>query len=512
MKIKFWRWGSIGVLVILVLVWSANGRTLPLGVHTLHADDAETQLSHDLGAQSIVQVFAWSEIEPTQGEFHWEYTDWLVRAAEYYHLRVIARLDKPPSWATFESTTFSAPPNRLQDYGDFVAQVATRYRGRIAAYIVWNEPNLAREWGDRALDPSGYVALLQTASARLRAADSNALIVSAGLAPTNDHTVQAMDDRDFLRAMYVAGARGAFDVLAAHPYAFAYPPDDPRGAHNSLNFWRLQDLRDIMIANGDAAKPIWITEFGYPTETPIASASLRVSEAQHAQWLPRAYEIARAQMPFVDLFTVWNLTRTAVSPEDQVGYSLLRADGTQKPAYATVQAMPKSSVAATVGADLASLFDAPTRASAFPILARDDVIHLGDAEYAYPWIPLYLGKNPSVGWTGEFYLRDSDLQSAAWGEPWTLTLELMQVNSLDTRVLMNDQPINPPYLPTEDFTSVWVTAQRQVPSSLLRVGHNMVTLRAANTLPAFQQLGSWDDLQLRNVILHKPGSALSSDH
>ena len=425
MKIKFRRWGSIGVLAIVALLWSMNGRTLPLGIHTLHADDAEAQLSRNLGAQSIVQVFAWSEIEPTQGEFHWEYTDWLVRAAEYYHLRVIARLDKPPSWATYESTTFSAPPNRLPDYGDFVAQVAMRYRGRIAAYIVWNEPNLAREWGDRTPNPSDYMALLQTASARLRTADPNALIVSAGLAPTNDHTAQALDDRDFLRAMYAAGARGAFDVLAAHPYGFAQPPDDPRNAHNSLNFWRLQDLRDIMIANGDAAKPIWITEFGYPTEISIASASSRVNENQQAQWLARAYEIARAQMPFVDLFTVWNLTRAAVAPQDQAGFSLLRADGTFKPAYATVQAMPKSSVVTAVSANLTSLFDVPARVSAFPILTRDAAIHLGDAEYSYPWVPLYRGKTPSVEWTGEFYLRDSDLQSAAWGEPWTLTLELM---------------------------------------------------------------------------------------
>lgn len=508
MKPGIWRSVALSIFVFLALIWSTRGRALSLGVHTLHANDGEMQASRDLGAQSIVQVFAWSEIEPTQGEFHWEYTDWLVRAAEYYHLRVVARLDKPPRWATGKTTPFSAPPNRLQDYGDFVAQVAARYRGRIAAYIVWNEPNLAREWGDQTPVPAAYTALLQTAATRLRAADPQALIVSAGLAPTNDRTAQALDDREFLRAMYAAGARNAFDILAAHPYPFAHPPDDPRGSHDSLNFQRIQDLRDIMIANGDAAKPIWVTEFGYPTETTPETASLQVSEKDQAQWLAGAYEIARAQMPFVNMFTLWNLTGAAVSPDDQTGYSLLHADGSPKPAYVAVQAMPKASVASTVAGNVASLFAAPASKSMFPVLARDAALHLGDSEYPWPWVPLYRGKNPSIEWTGEFYLRDSDLRSAPQSKPWMLTMELMQVNTLDARVLFNDQPVDPPFLPTEDFTSVWVTAQFQVPVRLLRIGHNTITLRAGNTIPAFQQLGSWDDLQVRNVVLHKPDSAI----
>ena len=76
-------------LALLALAWSTRGRALPLSIHTLHADDAELQQIRDLGATSVVQVFSWSEIEPTRGEFHWEYTDWLMRAAAYYHLRVI---------------------------------------------------------------------------------------------------------------------------------------------------------------------------------------------------------------------------------------------------------------------------------------------------------------------------------------------------------------------------------------------------------------------------------------
>ncbi len=490
-------------LVAATLFWSTRGRALPLGVHTLRADDTELQQIRDLGGQYVVQVFSWREIEPTRGEFHWEYTDWLVRAAEYYHLRVIARLDQAPRWATAQPVSLDGPPDHLNDYGDFVAQVAARYRGRIDAYIVWNEPNLAREWGDRAPDPAAYTALLKLAAARLRAADPGARIVSAGLAPTNENSATAMDDRDFLRGMYASGARGAFDILAAHPYAFANPPDDPRGAHTGLNFLRLLDLRDIMLANGDAATPVWITEFGYPTDTPPETASLRVPESDQARWLPQAYEIAREQMPFVQLFTVWNLAHD--DPSAQAGYSLLRADGSPKPAYAAVRAMQKESPAAALAASVASFFTASPTSSTFTVLARDAVVHLGEKEYPAPWVHLYLAKSPSTVWTGEFYLRAADLQSAPRDAPWQVTMELMQVNDFDNRVLVNDQPVNPPYLPTEDFTNIWVSAQFQVPAANLRIGRNTVTVRDGKLFPAFQLLGyTWDDFQLRSVIIRKP--------
>ncbi len=489
------------VIALALALGSAQGRALPLGVHTLRADDAELQQIRDLGSQSVVQVFSWSEIEPTRGEFHWEYTDWLVRAAEYYHLRLVARLDRTPRWATGANDALDAPPDHLDDYGDFVAQVAARYRGRIAAYIIWNEPNLAREWGNRPPDPAAYIALLETAAARIRTIDPNARIVSAGLAPTNENSATAMDDRAFQRALYAAGARGAFDILAAHPYAFTNPPDDPRGAHAGLNFRRVQDLRDVMVANGDAAKPIWITEFGYTTDTPPDTANLRVSEDAQARWLPQAYALARREMPFVEMFTVWNLARNDASA--QAGYSLMRVDGSLKPAYAAVRAMQKESPAASLAASVASIFAQPAPQATFTVLARDAFVHLGDSEYSSPWVPLYQTKNPSTVWTGEFYLNASDLPPG--GAPWTLTMELMQVNDFDTRVLINDQPVNPPYLPTEDFTSIWVTAQFAVSPQLLRVGHNTVTLRDGKLFPAFQQLGyTWDDFQVRAVAIRKP--------
>lgn len=491
----------IGLAATLTL---AIPHSLPLGVHTLHPDDFTMQKVHDIGASYIVQVFAWREIEPSPGEFHWEYTDWLVRASEFYNLKVVARLDKPPAWTVAAPEAVSSPPRNLNDYGDFVARVAERYRGRIAGYIIWNEPNLAIEWGNSSPDPGAYTDMLKLAAARIRAVDDKAQIVSAGLAPTDENSPRAMDDRTFLQALYAHGARDAFDALGAHPYGFGYPPEDKHGEHDGLNFARLNDLHDIMVNNGDSDKPIWVTEFGYTTEPPAQAFQPGVSETQQGEYLARAFAITRDQFNFVKMFTVWNFSPELPPADEQAGYSLIRQDRTVKPAFSTVEqaALPSTLTRLLSGLRLVSA--SPVK-SEYSVLARDALVHLGDSEYIPPWVPLYQTQNPSPEWNGEFYLTEASLNSTSKDKPWILSMELMQVNDFDSRVMVNDRVTQPAFLPSEDFTGRWVTAQFEVAPDTLHVGKNVVTIRAGKLFPASQQSGfTWDDFQFRNVVLFPP--------
>jgi len=248
------------IILTIVLFGSASTVLRPelpypdCGVHTIRADDRILSLAAEAGFNWIVEVFSWQEIEPVPGEYHWERTDWLVQACRYYGLRLVARLDHPPEWAFSQDE--NGPPVDAKAYARFAGTVAQRYQGKVQAYIIWNEPNLAQEWGGRPPDPAAYVELLEVAYHAIKKADPQAMVVSAGLAPTNLLDETAMDDRLFLREMYAAGAKPFFDVLGAHPYGFAYPPDDPPGTHEGLNFSRLAELRQIMVENADAAKPV----------------------------------------------------------------------------------------------------------------------------------------------------------------------------------------------------------------------------------------------------------------
>jgi hypothetical protein len=462
-------------------------RKLRLAAHTLRADDRSLALAREAGFDTVVQVFAWREIEPTRGQFHWEVTDQIVSGAEYYGLDLVVRLDQHPAWVSDTQPPLNAPPDALGDYQHFVERVARRYRGRIRAYIIWNEPNLALEWGGERPDPAGYVELLRVGYQAVRAGDPEALVVAAGLAPTNGHGDRAVDERVFLRRMYQAGAASYFDVLGAHPYGYGLPPEAERTANDGLVFRRLEELRAIMLEYGDGAKPVWITELGWTVEAPPEQPEIAVSLDQQAAYLTRTLEWVENEWPWVELLTVWNLSQP--EPGDPFGgYSLIGPDGSPRPAYAAWR-------------DAAGDARRPARdgqrrqPEVVQVLAEDVVVHLGDSDLASPWWPLFAGRKPSTAWTGGFYLQDPGRAD------WVLAVELMQQNEIGARVTVNGIALTPD-LPLTDFTRRWLTVRRRVPASALRPGYNELTLTTVRLAPDLQhEEFVWDDFQLRNLRL-----------
>ena len=487
---------SVGFAAIAPALGAAADDGPVAGVHTIRASDDLLQAVVNGGHRWMVQLLDWSEIEPAPGEYFWEYADWLVRAAEHYGLDLVLRLDRPPAWAITPET---APPIDTAAYARFVSRVAARYRGRVLAYIVWNEPNLAIEWAGQAPDPAGYASLLCAAHSALHGADPEALVISAGLAPTNHTDTSAQDDRRYLEAMYAAGAADCFDILGAHPYGFAYPPDDPHDAHDGLNFARLADLRGIMVARGDEDKPIWATELGWTTD-PVGEEQqwLRVSEEEQSRYLVKAFELAAEEWPWLERIAVWNLSTGLPAEDEMRGYSILTSDGTPKLAY--------QALAELAGAQGSTAVEKPKDRGAGPlsveILAPDVMVRLSDPDTFYPhWARPVCGSVPCRQWTGQFYVQDPGSES------WQLGMEVMQVEEPGNLVWINGQLLDPPALPLRekpDFASVWTSAEMQVPAALLRSGVNTIEIRSSPRLPVYQySRARFESLQFRHIRLAK---------
>ena len=149
--------------------------------------------------------------------------------------------------------------------------MAERYRGRIGAYQVWNEPNLSREWGELPPDPVHYTELLKVCYEAIKAADPQAIVISAGLAPTGTESVDAMPDSKFLQGMYDAGAATISTSWAStrpatkpRPNCRQPTPSSPEyGGGRWFAFRHVEDMRAIMVANGDGAKQVAILEMGW---------------------------------------------------------------------------------------------------------------------------------------------------------------------------------------------------------------------------------------------------------
>ena len=309
-------------------------------------DDASLSEAVDMiaggGLHWVRQTFPWAQIEPAPGQFCWGQWDRIVNAAEAQGLELIAVLDTTPPWARDEQSP-CAPPAREADFGRFARAFAARYGKRINCYQIWDEPNLSSHWGGRYVDPAAYARLLRTGASQIRAVDPQALILTAGLAPTWEEGPLNLDEAAFLEGLYAAGAGGFFDVLAAKPYGFWSGSEDRRVSADVLNFSRLVRLREMMEAHGDGDKPIWAVEWGWnalPADWQGHPSPWGTDgEERQIQRLRAAVERARLEWPWLGVM-LWAEYQPAVPLDDpHWGFALLDAEGHPRPFYYALQEM-----------------------------------------------------------------------------------------------------------------------------------------------------------------------------
>lgn len=296
---------------------------------------------------------SWREVETSPGSFDFAQTDSAVDALQLAGLNILLTVADAPDWAR-SSAVENGPPDNYPDFDAFLGTLATRYAGRVQAYEIWNEPNLRREWNNplHPLGADSYVALLRGAYVAVKAIDPNALVVSAGLAPTgfNDFT-NAVDDRQFLARLYELGLADISDAVGAHPFGFANPPDStccdaPPGVmshyeHPSFYFRStLDDYRLIMNAAGDWATLIWITQFGWGSsddtpEPPRNSAYVSDNSLdKQAAYTAYAFEIAE-RSGSVGVMILYNLNGCLALPANPEAcyYSLFAPSRQPRPVY-----------------------------------------------------------------------------------------------------------------------------------------------------------------------------------
>ncbi len=351
----------------------------PFGVNTFLEQEVEpakrerqVQMIAGAGFDWLRQQFPWEDIEiHGKGDFvdrrnvdavgaisAWDKYDHIVDLAEQYGLRLLVRLSAPPAWSQPDGTTNRyTPPADFQDFVDYAVAVAQRYQGRVTHYQVWNEPNLYPEWGDQTVNAEAYTELLCRTYAALKAVDPGIVVHTGAIGPTVDLSGRNAYDLLYLQRMYQAGAGDCFDVLSVQGYGLWSGPTDRRLRQVTVNFQRHLLLRDMMVANGDAHKPIWISEAGWnpvPDDPGIAHLDRygRVTMAQAAQWAPLAYERAIAEWPWIG-GVFWWYFKPADDREisqSQYYFRLVEPDFTPTPVYESLKAYLANGEPKTLGA------------------------------------------------------------------------------------------------------------------------------------------------------------------
>jgi hypothetical protein len=297
------------------------------------ASDADLAAALDdalaLGAGWVRHDLSWYDLQPDNATtYRWDRSDRWVTAALARGLKVLGTLAYAPPWARGGGTGWSAtPPTDPAAYAKFAGAVAARYKGRVAAYELWNEPNSPAFWATP--DPARYAALYAAGAKAVRAADPAATLLLGGLT-ANDGTGGSIRPGVFLDAAMAAGAAD-FDAVAYHPYTYPHLASE-------VTTWRTPWERittDVaggpalttVLRNRGSKAAVWLTEFGAPTQGPAA-----VTEQQQAAIVLDGIATAKAQ-GLGGLFIHTDRDPAAGGSE---AYGLRRADGTPKAAYAAL--------------------------------------------------------------------------------------------------------------------------------------------------------------------------------
>jgi len=134
----------------------------------------------------------WRDIHTAPDTYNWDRLDAVVAKAAGRHLTyVIAATPKwlakhpdQPHFAPWLGAGSNSMPHSVDEFNKFVWQLATRYKGRIKAYEVWNEPQLADfmfPYNDAECNT--LATMQQRAYHTIKSIDPAAVVLSASVLP-----------------------------------------------------------------------------------------------------------------------------------------------------------------------------------------------------------------------------------------------------------------------------------------------------------------------------------------
>jgi polysaccharide biosynthesis protein PslG len=219
--------------------------------------------------------------DPEWTGYRWARLDAIVAALVEVGVAPVPVVAYAPGWAMPPSATNeAAPPERGEYVADVMKALASRYRGTVSHWELWNEPDHPHSWSGTL---EQYVRLvLVPGTAAIREAAPGCSVLMGGVA--HPSTMSALVD---------LGAVDHFDVANLH----VYPKDPaPRHVRGALN-----QVRTALARVGRREVPVWITECGIATRRPSSDSHFGAftDEKGQAQFIGSVFGSVAAEAIFI---------------------------------------------------------------------------------------------------------------------------------------------------------------------------------------------------------------------
>jgi hypothetical protein len=284
----------------------------------VHAGGTRTRQEYEyldyLGAHWILHTFYWESIQAADGE--WDFLSWdaLVDRAKARGKKVLGILGYDAWWIHSDGGVRNyIPPEKLPDFLNYVRETVSRYRGKVDAWCIWNEPNFIF-WNGT---PEEFFELVRRTACAVREADPAVILLGGAF----NRGLWGLPE-NFIRGLFESGAMDQADGVAFHPYELT----PARTA-------RLYDQFRKIVDDYGFGDKIWVSEVGYPTGGWYPTA---VSEKQFPAYVIKTCTLLAVRGPrtlfWYQLFDP--LTRKKGNSEDFFGLVRSRQDYRSKGAEA----------------------------------------------------------------------------------------------------------------------------------------------------------------------------------
>jgi hypothetical protein len=205
----------------------------------------------------------WAQVETANGAYDWTSLDTWMSKAQAQHVDVLYSIGFTPQWAGSIPAgspcgpqgpySCSAPKDVNTDgtgadayFSTFITALVTRYKGQIAFYELWNEPDCTCFWGGTTAQ---LVRMGKDAAAIIRSIDPNAKILSPS---AHGPTMATWFD-----GYVAAGGAANFDIVNAHLRGKGTTNSSPESFLTMYN-----DVTAELAKRNLTGLPIWDDEHG----------------------------------------------------------------------------------------------------------------------------------------------------------------------------------------------------------------------------------------------------------
>jgi len=271
--------------------------------------DAIARMLRIAGIGWVRERFSWGGTEPAKGKVAWQQYDAVADAFAKHGVRVYQIFHDSPAWCHAGRKNTRNPAD-LRDVYAFAKRLAQHYKGRVAAWEVWNEPDISF-WPDLS---DTFAGVQKAAYLGFKAGDPSLPVLIGSFCRGRC----AFDEN-----LFDAGIRDYFDIFNWHIYA---PPERyPATLARYLELLRRHRCHD---------RPVWLTEAGIRLRATRPGGELNsADERRQADFVPKSFAFSLAAGNDRHFFFV-----LPYYLERGVQFGALRKDLSPRPAFVAIAA------------------------------------------------------------------------------------------------------------------------------------------------------------------------------